>query len=585
MMRPAPADPNALLRAAEARFAAGDLAEARRLAETVIRLVPGHPQLLQFLAVICRRQGDAAAAHRAAAAAHQAAPGDARIADTLGNTLADLGRHADALAAYARAAALDPDFTDARLHQAETLETLGRLDEARILFRALPGPEPLVALAAMAMGQGELDEAAALLDRALAQDPGHPRAERGRTKVAVERGEPDAIARLRRARADQPDDPDLLLEALDVLADPPTVAAVEARLVARPDWAEGRRSLALFRHEREGRADWLALHEAAVAADRRDAASWRALIGLRAAVDDFAGAAHAAEQAGAATGLPDFRAAAFGHHAASGDLDAAARLLADPATSARIVPLTRAKYLLRRRDPAAAEAVLARLCEGSVDPERWALRGVAWQALGDPRWEWLNGQAGLVSALDLQLDAGEQDAVVALLRRLHADTALRIGQSVRGGTQTLGNLFVRIDPELRRLARAIFAALERYRAGLPPADARHPLLRHRDAAFRMTASWSVRLTGGGFHVSHIHPKGVISSASYWALPPTQADDPCAGWLELGRPPAYLGLDTPPMTMVEPRIGTLALFPSTLHHGTRPFGAGERITAAFDLAPR
>ena len=214
-----------------------------------------------------------------------------------------------------------------------------------------------------------------------------------------------------------------------------------------------------------------------------------------------------------------------------------------------------------------------------------SLRGVAWQALGDARFAWLNGQPGLVAPLDLGLATDAREAVVALLRRLHADAALRLGQSVRGGTQTPGNLFARIEPELRHRKDAIFAALERYRAGLPPADPAHPLLRHRDAAFRMTASWSVRLTEGGFHVSHIHPKGVISSASYWAVPPADPNDPASGWLALGRPPAYLGLDLPAFATIEPVPGQLVLFPSTLHHGTRPFAGGERITAAFDLAPR
>lgn len=577
-------DPNAMLRVAEARFAAGDAAEARRLVEAVLRLVPGHPQLLQFLAVICRRQGDAPAGHRAAAAAARAAPQDARIADTLGNTLGDLGSYEQALAAYDRAIALDPAFTDARLHRAATMEELGRPDEAQDAYRALPGAEPLVALGAMALGALELDEAAGLFDRALALQPGHQRAERGRVRVAVERGEVDAPARLAQARRRHPADRALLLEALDLAADAAIADEVEQALQADPAWAEGRHALALFRHQRQRRADWLEAHEAAVRDRPQDAEAWRDLVRLQSAVDDFAGAADAAERAWRATGVADFGAAAFGHHAAAGDLPAAERLLADPAVAARIAPLTHAKYLLRRRDPAAAEGALAPLCERSGDPETWALRGVAWQALGDPRWAWLNGQPGLVQSLDLGLGGAERDEVVSLLRRLHADAALQIGQSVRGGTQTPNNLFVRMEPALRRVRGAIFDAFERYRAALPPADPRHPLLRHRDAAFRMTASWSVRLTGGGFHVSHIHPKGVISSASYWMLPPWDAGDPQAGWLELGRPPAYLGLEAPPTTVIEPRIGRLALFPSTLHHGTRGFGEGERITAAFDLAP-
>jgi hypothetical protein len=35
-------------------------------------------------------------------------------------------------------------------------------------------------------------------------------------------------------------------------------------------------------------------------------------------------------------------------------------------------------------------------------------------------------------------------------------------------------------------------------------------------------------------------------------------------------------------MIRPHVGRLALFPSTLFHGTRPFSAGERMTVAFDV---
>lgn len=587
---PRPDDPNALLRAAEAAFGAGRAGDARGLLEAVLRIVPGHPQLLQFMAVILRALGDIRGARRAAASAHAAAPRDPAIATTLGNMLADLGEGEEALAAYDRALALDPAQAEARLQRGVTLQELGRPDEARAAFAAHASlapadPEPLVAHAGLELEAGDPDDAAALLDRALALDPMHARALRGRTRVALERAEADAPARLAAARAALPGDRDLLLDALDSAGDPATVAQVEAVLAADPGWHAGRRRLALFRREEQGRDDWLAPHEAAAAARPRDAEAWRGLIGLHAAIDDFPAAAAAARRAAASTGTPDFLASAFGFHAAAGELDEAAALLAMPAVAARIDRLARAKYLLRRRDPAAAEAALAPLCRDGAGPEVWALRGVAWQALGDPRWDWLNGREGLVAPLDLGLAGAERDAVVALLRRLHGDAALRLGQSVRGGTQTRGNLFARLEPELRGLRDAILVALETYRAGLPAADPAHPLLRHRDAAFRMTASWSVRLTRGGFHISHIHPKGVISSASYWVVPPAGEDDPHAGWLELGRPPAYLGLDLPPIATIRPLPGRLVLFPSTLHHGTRHFTGGERITAAFDLAPR
>ena len=46
--------------------------------------------------------------------------------------------------------------------------------------------------------------------------------------------------------------------------------------------------------------------------------------------------------------------------------------------------------------------------------------------------------------------------------------------------------------------------------------------------------------------------------------------------------AELGLDLPPIRLIEPKPGRLVLFPSTMWHGTVPFAAGERLTVAFDV---
>jgi hypothetical protein len=109
------------------------------------------------------------------------------------------------------------------------------------------------------------------------------------------------------------------------------------------------------------------------------------------------------------------------------------------------------------------------------------------------------------------------------------------------------------------------------------------LLIPRRAPIRFAGSWSVRLTGGGRHVEHVHPAGWLSSALYIAVPGgAEVGGPDAGWLTLGEG-SDLGLDLPPIRVVEPKPGRLVLFPSTMWHGTRPFAAGERLTVAFDVA--
>jgi hypothetical protein len=76
--------------------------------------------------------------------------------------------------------------------------------------------------------------------------------------------------------------------------------------------------------------------------------------------------------------------------------------------------------------------------------------------------------------------------------------------------------------------------------------------------------------------------GWISSALYIVLPPDLEGE--AGWLALGEPRTEsFPIDLPPTRLIEPKPGRLALFPSWMWHGTRPFGAGERLTVAFDVA--
>jgi hypothetical protein len=58
-----------------------------------------------------------------------------------------------------------------------------------------------------------------------------------------------------------------------------------------------------------------------------------------------------------------------------------------------------------------------------------------------------------------------------------------------------------------------------------------------------------------------------------------------GWLKFGEPPYELDLKGPIRRTLQPRPGTLVLFPSYLWHGTIPFHAGQsRTTIAFDVVP-
>jgi len=201
---------------------------------------------------------------------------------------------------------------------------------------------------------------------------------------------------------------------------------------------------------------------------------------------------------------------------------------------------------------------------------------------GDPRGEWLEGDPRFVGVYDIADRLPPLGELADALRRLHIMRGEHLDQSVRGGTQTDGNLFHRTDPIIARVREAICETIAEHVAHLPVADENHPLLSPRRDSIRFSGAWSVRLSGGGHHANHVHPYGWISSALYIVLPPDMGEAE-AGFLTLGEPQAQLKLDLPPSRVVEPKPGRLVLFPSWMWHGTRPFGAGERLTIAFDVA--
>lgn len=261
-----------------------------------------------------------------------------------------------------------------------------------------------------------------------------------------------------------------------------------------------------------------------------------------------------------------------------------ADLLLEPFAGSMETPVLvrRARHLLRVHEAERVSSELEPHLDAMGAENLWPYAALAWRLAGDPRSDWLDGQPGLISATDLDPEDLDLDAIRSTLNRLHAGSGRFLDQSVRGGSQTSGVLFARIEPELARLREALRTAVSRHIAALPPIDRAHPTLaRRRDAGVRFAGSWSVRLQAAGHHAAHHHPQGWLSSAFYVTVPPARED---RGVLEIGGGPADLGLDLAPRLTVQPEPGRLVIFPSWLWHGTRPFSEGERMTVAFDVAP-
>ena len=360
------------------------------------------------------------------------------------------------------------------------------------------------------------------------------------------------------------------------------VRDLASSLVAQPLWLDGHATLARLRRL-AGHPEPLASYREALARTPTAGPLWGALLGTLQLAERFADMPATLAAARAAIGeQPGFALLAAIAADETGDPHAAARYFdRHPAADAGAA-VWHARALLRRGRCDDAARVAERWAKAPGGRTLWPYVAIAWRAMGDPRWIWLEGDPAFVQVYDLGTELPDLDALATLLRRLHVARERPLDQSVRGGTQTDGPLLSRAEPEIAALRDAIRRAVTRYADALPAPDATHPLLAPARRPIRFAGSWSVRLAGGGHHADHVHPQGWISSALYVALPDGIAGGSGEGCLTLGTSTALLP-DLKPFRTIEPRPGRLVLFPSTMWHGTRPFGSGERLTVAFDVA--
>lgn len=225
-----------------------------------------------------------------------------------------------------------------------------------------------------------------------------------------------------------------------------------------------------------------------------------------------------------------------------------------------------------------------------TDGRALAMKADALRMLGDSRYRELLDYQHLVRAELIDVPPGwiDLDAYLAELvtdlGRAHTLRAHPVGNSLREGSQ------IQLAPQnspfasIRAFPQAIDGPIRRYIQAI--GDGNDPMRKRNTGRYRISGIWSVRLRPTGFHVSHYHPEGWISSACYLHLPHA-VERGGEGWLKFGEPafPTHPALN--PEYFVRPRPGLLALFPSYMWHGTVPFaGAPEdrRLTIAFDVVP-
>jgi tetratricopeptide (TPR) repeat protein len=220
-----------------------------------------------------------------------------------------------------------------------------------------------------------------------------------------------------------------------------------------------------------------------------------------------------------------------------------------------------------------------------------AMQTTALRLLNDPRYESFCDYDKLVLSTLIETPPEWADLgsflteLTAHLNALHNPHGHRLlYQSLRQGTETTQDLSRSQDPVIQALFRAFAAPIARYRDHIGQGE--DALRRRNRGAARFNGGWSVRLHRDGYHTSHVHPRGWISSACYIQLPDSmRAGHTAEGILSFGAPGMLTTPSLPAELSVRPELGLLVLFPSYFWHGTLPFNSDQpRLTVAFDAIP-
>jgi tetratricopeptide (TPR) repeat protein len=220
-----------------------------------------------------------------------------------------------------------------------------------------------------------------------------------------------------------------------------------------------------------------------------------------------------------------------------------------------------------------------------------AMQTTALRLLKDPRYEAMCDYDKMVQSQLLETPPGWSDLgsflteLTSHLNALHNPHGHRLlYQSLRQGTETTQDLSRSQDPVIQALFHAFAAPIARYRDQI--GQGQDALRRRNRGASRFNGSWSVRLHSEGFHTSHVHPRGWISSACYIQLPDSmRAGSTAEGILSFGAPGMLTTPSLDAELSVRPELGLLVLFPSYFWHGTLPFHSEQpRLTVAFDVVP-
>lgn len=597
----------ALLARSQRALAQGQFELAQQYCAQALARSPRSPAAHTLGAAIAVRRGEEGQAQHHLRAVLEQMPTHADSWFNLGNSYRRSASIADAEVAYRRCLGAKPDHLSGRRALSNLLLAQGHAEAAAEVAEsglAMHGTDArlrtLLGDARLALEEHEaaLRHFLAALDR----QPGYERALQGQAIALRGLDEPEAALEiLQDLERRGIEDFSLAHNLGNVLSDlgrlEEAASAYEHALKQNPGYGPSYSNLARTRWCLGDSTGFLEPFESAFARGASDPELVKAYLDALlavGAVDRFRAAL--SEFPASVLTLPALQDTLGRSHAEGGDFEAA-NACHRRALAAEGAPTSwhchAAQTALRAGEPARAAAILEpALAREPQNGFLIAYLSIAWALLNDPRADALTA-GDLISVVDLGVPenfASSQSFHGALKAELAAHHTARqhpFEQTLRGGTQTQGNILRQQTPAVRalrsQLEAAVDEALERLRARTsqqPHSSFEVP------EQWGFAGAWSVRLAPGGFHTMHMHPMGFLSAVYYVEAPPADASDPTAGWLQFGPPDIALPSPVPVRKRIEPVAGRLVLFPSYFWHGTQPFWqGGDRITVAFDVAGR
>ncbi|QBY06007.1 tetratricopeptide repeat protein [Thalassotalea sp. HSM 43] len=227
----------------------------------------------------------------------------------------------------------------------------------------------------------------------------------------------------------------------------------------------------------------------------------------------------------------------------------------------------------------------------------WALKSSCLRLTDSSAYQQLCDYDKLVFRRELEIDKTKyanldsfNQELMAVLEDIHQMKHQPLAQSVYQGIQTPGFLFQHDQPiiaDLRRYLKNTAKSVLNTTL-IDSLAASHPVRQFYRQDFDFATAWSIWIEQGGFHRSHVHPKGWYSSAYYVAVPESVNDaNDHQGCFAVGKPGLQLNSDMQQKLdferYLQPEVGILTLFPSYVWHSTIPFtGSEPRVSVAFDL---